>query len=154
MVGLRAVKQIFSCKGNGNSGGVVKGKGNFYLLPPGANLKDKLRGWNTFVQDSLSWGNFARYSEPIEDVLCDVYVSSGFLNIKYQDRFSDFSHHDIRRMVYIFDTLVTAKNHKRQAFLQSSDIILLDRILSIAGDLSISWISHKYTLSSLASGGD
>ena len=127
---------------------------NYYVLPPRQNWESDLRSWNSFVKDDLVWGDFAQYSETIEDVLCDVYAGARFLNIKYQDRFSDFSHEDIGRLIRIFDSLAHAKSYGRQASVSSSDLPLLDRALSVAGDLTISWLQSRHTLARLAAGRD
>lgn len=123
--------------------------GHYYVIPPHPGWEDEFRAWNSFISDGMSWGPFALYSTELGDVLYDVQARQ-FLNIAYRDRFAGFSDQDLRAVPALLYDLAGARYYQHQARIASQSIPLVDRVLSVAADLTIDRFGKRYLLADFA----
>lgn len=104
--------------------------GDRYYAPPGATWRSKLRGWRTFIEDPISWGQFATYEDKIDDCVYFSYASNHVMNSRYIELFSE-TPFSLGVAFHLFDALINWLRSGRQAHLspQEADALtwLVDR---------------------------
>jgi hypothetical protein len=122
------------------------------VCPLQKGWKDKLKNCHTFINEALSWGQFASYIDDEEEFLWDAYSGQRFLNAKYQDKFANFTFAEVHRMRNLFDRLGLYKSIGQQTLLNTSDVDLMRRVVAAAGDLKVNRFDEQHTVASLVLG--
>jgi hypothetical protein len=132
---------------------VVGANANYYVHPPSDGWRETLRTWNKFIVDNLRWPRFATYTSDVQNDLYDVYSSDNFLNKKYEDRFHSFELPEIESLPKLLENLSSARDRGTQAKFIDSEIALLNKLVDLAGDLTINRFGMRRTVRDLVKGG-
>ena len=123
--------------------------GNQGILPPKLGWKSELSACNTYITNPISWPVLVEYTTEISDVLLDLYPGNGYFNIKFGAQMSEFSSEELSVMPTILDKAYNARKWARRTRLSMQDAELLDRLIDVAGDLTVSHLGERVRIGEL-----
>jgi hypothetical protein len=129
----------------------MNGTGHFYLPAPVQDWGKVLQSSKGFASSPVRWPGFANYTGNISSILYNNWGGSQEpLNTRYVDRLAGFTNDELQQLTGLFERLLSDRYYQRPAKLSTSDAKLLDRALSVVGDLEIRSVYGSYRLDSFA----
>ena len=124
--------------------------GNYYASPPKRGWQKILKNWYNVVDDALDWPNFATYLGNLDKYIFDCYGKNR-LNIRYVDNFKEFDEKEISLIPDLLETLCSARDLGRTAYLDHTRLLLANKMEKFAPNLIVRRHDRNYFIKNLVS---